>query len=100
METTQIAFKDNSVHGEVQLYSDEERAGKMDISVADGRLRVYHTEVEPKFEGRAFSKVLLTKLVNYARENNLRIIPLCPHVLSEFRKHPTDYTDVWFKSGM
>jgi len=100
MEITKIVFKEDGVFGEVRLFSENERAGKMDISVADGKIRVYHTEVNPKYEGRRFSKVLLHQLVNYAKENSLRIIPLCPYVLSEFRKHPADYVDVWLKKGM
>lgn len=100
MELTKIVFKQDGVFGEVRLFSADERAGKMDISVADGKLRVYHTEVSPKYEGRGFSKVLLQRLVSYARENGLRIIPLCPYVLSEFRKHPADFVDVWLKKGM
>ena len=100
MEQTKIVFKDNSVFGEVQLFATGKKAGKMDISVADGKLRVYHTEVNSEYEGRGFSKLLLGQLVSYARENDLRIIPLCPYVLSQFRRHPADYADVWLKKGI
>ncbi|GGH15275.1 N-acetyltransferase [Sphingobacterium alkalisoli] len=98
MENTKVVFKDDSIYGEVQLFSDDKKAGKMDISVADGKLRVYHTEVNPEHEGRGFAKLLLHQLVNYAKENNLRIIPLCPYVLAQFKRHPEDYADVWFKT--
>ncbi|TJZ61478.1 N-acetyltransferase [Sphingobacterium olei] len=97
MENTKVVFKDDSIYGEVQLFSDDKKAGKMDISVADGKLRVYHTEVNPEHEGRGFAKLLLHQLVNYAKENNLRIIPLCPYVLAQFKRHPEDYADVWLK---
>ncbi|PJR04073.1 GNAT family N-acetyltransferase [Avrilella dinanensis] len=97
MENTKVVFKEDSIYGEVQLFSDDKKAGKMDISVADEKLRVYHTEVDDEYEGRGFAKLLLNQLVSYARENNLRIIPLCPYVLAQFKRNPEVYADVWLK---
>ncbi|QNL48824.1 N-acetyltransferase [Olivibacter sp. SDN3] len=100
MENTKVVFKEDSIYGEVQLFSDDKKAGKMDISVAEGRLRVYHTEVNAAYEGRGFAKLLLDQLISYARENNLGIIPLCPYVLAQFKRHPADYADVWLKKSI
>ncbi|AQX07625.1 GNAT family N-acetyltransferase [Elizabethkingia ursingii] len=97
MERTEIVLNANH-RGEVQLFSDDRKAGKMDISVAEGKLTVYHTEVNPEYEGRGFAKLLLEKLVSYARENDLKIVPLCPYVHAQFKRHPEEYADVWFKS--
>ncbi|PRD48457.1 GNAT family N-acetyltransferase [Sphingobacterium haloxyli] len=94
MENTQVIFKEDGIYGEVQLFSDDEKVGKMDISVADGKLRVYHTEVDVEHEGKGFAKLLLNQLVSYARESSLRIIPLCPYVLAQFKRYPEEYADV------
>ncbi|MGS2740946.1 GNAT family N-acetyltransferase [Sinomicrobium sp. M5D2P17] len=48
----------------------------MDVSVRDRNFRVFHTVINPGYEGRGFAKLLLDQLVRYARENNLMIIPL------------------------
>lgn len=96
MERTEIVLNANQ-RGEVQLFSDDRKAGKMDISVAEGKLTVYHTEVNPEYEGKGFAKLLLEKLVSYARENDLKIVPLCPYVHAQFKRHPEEYADVWFK---
>ncbi len=97
METTEIVL--GNVKGEVQLFSDGQKAGKMDISVIGEKLTVYHTEVSPEYGGRGFAALLLEKLVSYARENGLKIVPLCPYVHGQFRKHPQQYSDVWLKQG-
>lgn len=97
MENTTIVFNDDGVYGEVQLFSDDNKAGKMDISIAHGKLRVYHTEVNPEYAGRGFSKLLLNQLGRYARENHLKTIPRCPYVLAQFKRHPDEYADVWLK---
>lgn len=93
MESTKVVFENHN--GEIQLYSDDIKAGKMDIAMRDGKLTVFHTEVFPEFEGKGFAKLLLEKLVSYARENDLKIIPLCPYVNAQFRRHPAEYADVW-----
>ena len=97
MENTKVVFKDDNIYGEVQLFSDDKKAGKMDISVTDGKLRVYHTEVNAEYEGKGFAKLLLDQLVSYANNNQLRIIQLCPYVLAQFKRHPEDYKSVWLK---
>jgi predicted GNAT family acetyltransferase len=96
MENTKIVFTDR-VHGEVQLFSDELQVGKMDLAMTGGRLAVFHTEVNPEFEGRGFAKLLLGELVGYAREKGFKIIPLCPYVNAQFRHHSAEYEDVWSK---
>ncbi|KMQ64521.1 acetyltransferase [Chryseobacterium angstadtii] len=95
MERTEIVL--GNVRGEIQLFSDDQKAGKMDISVIGKKLTVYHTEVNPEHEGKGFAKILLERLVSYARENDLKIIPLCPYVHLQFKRHPDEYNDVWFK---
>lgn len=95
MEKTTVVLNNNK--GEVQVFSDDSKAGFMDIEINDRLLTVFHTEVYPAYEGKGFARLLLTELVNYARQNNLQIIPLCPYVLMQFRRHPEAYKDVWAK---
>ena len=95
METTKVVL--GNVRGEIQLFSDDQKAGKMDISVIGNKLTVYHTEVDDEYAGNGFAKLLLNRLVSYARENNLKIVPLCPYVHAQFKLDPEEYNDVWFK---
>jgi len=96
METTRVVL-DNQNRGEVQIYTDDKKAGKMEILVHNQRLTVYHTEVDASYEGRGFAKLLLEKLVSYARENQWKILPLCPFVHAQFQRNPEEYEDVWYK---
>lgn len=96
MENTTVVFTDK-IRGEVQVFSKQVQAGQMNLAMTGGRLAVFHTEVYPEFEGRGFAKLLLEKLVSYARENGLRIIPLCPFVNAQFTRRPSEYEDVWSK---
>lgn len=96
MEDFKIILFDNKT-GELQLYIGNDKAGKMNFSISDNKLTVYHTEVDDKYEGRGFGKMLLKQLVDYAQKNNLKIIPVCPYVYAQFKRHPEIYRDVWHK---
>ena len=36
-------------------------------------------------------------MVDYARKHDLKVIPLCPYVHAQFKRHPDEYADVWNK---
>lgn len=57
---------------------------------------IEHTEVMPAHEGKGLGKQLLSAAVNFARDNNMKIIPLCPYTNAIFNKSPDVYLDVWF----
>jgi predicted GNAT family acetyltransferase len=75
-----------------------EQLGEMAISISENILTVYHTEVLEKAEGKGLAKQLLAAMTDYARMNDLKIIPLCPYVYLQFRRHPHEYEDIWVKS--
>ncbi|WP_224995247.1 N-acetyltransferase [Cesiribacter sp. SM1] len=41
---------------------------------------------------------LIDAMIGYAREQQLKVIPLCPYVDEQFKKHPDLYQHVWNKS--
>lgn len=66
---------------------DEKEAGRMTYTWAgDTKFIIDHTEVNPDFNGKGVGKKLVMAAVTYARENNLKIIPLCPFAKSVFDK--------------
>lgn len=56
------------------------------VFAGEDKIIIDHTEVNPRNEGKGFGKKMVTKAVEYARENNLKIIPLCPFAKSVFDK--------------
>ena len=79
------------------LYEDDIRAGEMVISVDGSTLTVYHTEVEEKFSGKGYAKLLLDALEKYAIENKLKVEALCPYVHAQFKKNPDRFETIWQK---
>lgn len=98
MERTEVVWHHNH-RGEIQLFADDQKVGKMDIAKTNGKLTVYHTEVNPEHEGKGFAKLLLDRLISHAREHALKIVALCPYVHAQFKRHPETYGDIWFKQN-
>ena len=74
-----------------------ERLAEMVISIAGNNLTVFHTEVSDKLKGQGVASKLLSAMVAYAREHQLKVIALCSFVSAEFKKHPEQYKDIWNK---
>jgi len=64
-------------------------AGKMTYSRAGAeKIIIDHTEVNPQFKGQGVGKHLVLAAVECARDQNIRIIPLCPFAKSVFKRIP------------
>ena len=59
----------------------------------------YHTEVSEEYRGQGLAQKLLGRLVDQARENKMKIIPLCPFISKIFAKDAEAYKDVWEQGG-
>jgi predicted GNAT family acetyltransferase len=53
-----------------------------------GAIILPHTEVPPAFEGRGIAGRLARYAMQYARDRELKVIPLCPYMAAYMTKHP------------
>jgi predicted GNAT family acetyltransferase len=63
------------------------------VFAGEDKIIIDHTEVNPGNNGRGYGKMMVQKAVDFAREKNIKIIPLCPFAKSVFDKTP-DLRDV------
>lgn len=47
-----------------------------------------HSEVPKALEGRGLASKMVARLVTDAEAKGFRIVPLCPYVRAQFRRHP------------
>ena len=52
-----------------------------------------HTVVPEAFEGKGVGSALAKTALGYAREQGLKVIPLCPFIAAYLQKHP-EWKDV------
>lgn len=75
--------------GHFKALDGNTEAGRMTYSRAGAdKLIIDHTEVNPAFKGQRVGNQLVMAAVNFARENGIKIIPLCPFAKSVFEKTP------------
>jgi uncharacterized protein len=61
------------------------------------KMIIEHTEVSDELRGQNVGYQLVHTAVDYARKQNIKIIPLCPFANSVFKKK-TEYADVLYVS--
>ena len=90
----EIILKERDNKGFAMAREENKRAGMMTYSIAGtNHIIIDHTEVEPEFKGKSVGKQMLYKIVEMAKEKNIKITPICPFANSMFKKL-TDIQDV------
>ena len=83
--------------GEFYIERNGESIATMEVAIKENKLVVYHTKVSDELKGLNIGRRMIDDMVKYAREKNLKVIPLCPFVNAQFRRHEKEYGDVWMK---
>ena len=96
MPEVQLSLNEQQ-EGAFKILEGDEQIGEMAVSIKEDVLTAYHTEVLEKAEGKGYAKKLLTAMTDYARQNRLKVIPLCSYVHLQFRRHTNEYADIWLK---
>jgi predicted GNAT family acetyltransferase len=93
---TRIEREDNTKKGRFVIYENDIFAGEMTYTWA-GKTKfiIDHTDVGEAFGGKGYGKQLVLKAVEYAREQGLKILPLCPYAKRVFDRNE-DIRDVLF----
>lgn len=70
------------------------KIAELTYSVAgEDKIIIDHTEVNEGYQGNDLGKKMVYKAVEYAREKDIKIIPLCPFANATFKKNE-DIQDV------
>lgn len=83
-----LEHEENESKGSFYFDNDGVRAAELTYSKAgEERIIIDHTEVSDDHRGEGLGKKLVFAAVEYARENNIKILPLCPYARSVFSRH-------------
>ena len=94
MNTIELKIDDQK-RGAFVIEENGERLAEMVLAIQGERLVVYHTEVSEKLRGQGVAAQLLEQMVAYAPANHLKVVPLCPYVHAQFKRHAELYKDIW-----
>lgn len=89
-----VLHKKKDHKGEFYIQFEKEIVAHMTYSMAGSdKMIIDHTQVNDSLKGQGIGNKLLDAAVQYARDNNVKILPLCPFANAVFKKRK-DYYDV------
>lgn len=59
----------------------------------EGKIAINHTYVNPNYRGKGVAKELALECIQYVKEKNFKIIPVCSFAVTFFRRHE-EYSDL------
>lgn len=80
-----------------RFYVEEDDAVVAEITYTkngDTRIIIDHTEVSEAKKGSGLGKQLVYHAAEYARRQNLKVLPLCPFARVVFRRNQDDFKDL------
>ena len=86
--TTDVQVTDNPSRSRFEAQVEGRLAVAEYRLQGEGVMAMTHTEVPPELEGRGIAAALVRAAVAHARENGLKLRPLCAYVAAYARKHP------------
>ncbi|GHV28752.1 N-acetyltransferase [Bacteroidia bacterium] len=85
----EITRKDNGKNGVFNAVKDGVTMGEMTYFWEDkNTIAIPHTGVEPEFEGQGVGRALFDAAIKFARDNEVKIEPICPFVVALFERKP------------
>lgn len=75
--------------GRFYIVTNDNEVAEMTYSMAgESKMIIDHTEVNDRYKGQQLGLRLVTAAVEMARQEHMKILPLCPFAKAQFKKHP------------
>ena len=82
-----INREENHRHGRFFIQQDGKQLAQMVYRMdTPAKMVIEHTEVDDSLQGKGIGLQLVSKAVDYAREGNIKIVPVCSFAASVFQK--------------
>ena len=88
-----IEHEQSGHRGAFYVEEDGKRLAELTYTVAGSKVILDHTDVDDSLRGTGTGRKLVAAAVDWAREEDVRLLPLCPFARSVFDKTP-DFADV------
>lgn len=91
-----VTHESDGKKGKFTLFENDRQAGFMTYTMANEIMIIDHTEVDRAFEGKGLGKQLVEAGIEHARQNSLKIKPLCPFALKTMQRKGDEVKDILF----
>ena len=95
--TPEFEIVQNEDARQFELVVDKHKAKVSYVMLSPTSIIFTHTMVPFSMKGQGIASAMAKHVLDYARENNLNVIPQCPFIRSYIERHP-EYDDLVMKS--
>lgn len=89
-----IQQKEDDGKGMFYIEKDGDIIAELTYTLQDNKIMTLdHTETNPEFEGEGLASRLVKHSVEFAKEKDIRIDPLCRYAAAQFERHE-EYREV------
>ena len=82
--------KEEGNNGQFEIFEQHKIAGLITYRWAgSSNIIIEHTETQKEFAGKGYAKQLVYQVIDFAKENNAKIIPLCPFAKKVMEADPS-----------
>ncbi len=82
-----IEREDDGKKGRFAIYENDRFAGEITyLWIDETKIEIDHTRIDEAFGGKGYGKQLVMKAVEFAREQGIKILPVCPFAKAAFEK--------------
>ncbi|WP_025875989.1 GNAT family N-acetyltransferase [Prevotella corporis] len=74
--------------GKVIAQEGSEQVGELNFLLDNGVVVITHTRAFDGHEGKGVAKMLVNATIDYARENGLKLRPICSYAYTYMMRHP------------
>jgi uncharacterized protein len=89
-----LQIEDDPEEQRYEALVDGQLAGFIQYQSRDGRITMYHTEVDPTYEGHGIGSELAKVALADVAERGLELAPLCPFIANYIRLHSEQYLEL------
>lgn len=91
----EIKFRiDKQKQGSFYIEQDGRQVAELDFEIQDNLLNALHTGVRPELEGQGIAGRLFDEMIEYAHENNYKVIATCPYIKVMFKRNSPKLDDI------
>jgi predicted GNAT family acetyltransferase len=92
-EPKDAIFLDNKPEHQFELYTENQKS-IVQYEIKGNRFILLHTEVPESLQGKGLAKILVEKTLQTIDSYGMKIIPVCPYIVSYLKKNST-WNHLW-----
>ncbi|HEX8270079.1 MAG TPA: GNAT family N-acetyltransferase [Flavobacterium sp.] len=85
MENTSFAINESKRRFELEM---DGKVAIIDFQLRDNEMTLTHTKVPDELEGQGVGKKLVEHTLEFIKDHNYTLVPLCPFVTVYIKRHP------------